>query len=66
MTTALHTLRFLARCDRKVLNKLCFRSTSCRDNNFDGVRIVVLLVSARLVLVPCRRARRTPSKLSLR
>ena len=43
MITVLHTLRLLARCDRKMLNKLCFKSISCRDNNFDGVRIIVLL-----------------------
>ena len=44
MITALHTLRFLARCDRKVLiNKLCSKSISWRDNNFDGVRIIVRL-----------------------
>ena len=42
MITVLHTLRFLARCDRKILNKLCFKLISWRDNNnFDGVRIIV-------------------------
>ena len=49
MITVIHTLRFLARCDRKILNKLCFKSISWRDNNFDGVRIIV--TTARLVLV---------------
>ena len=43
MITVLHTLRFLARCDRKILNKLCFKSISWRDNDFDGVRIIVRL-----------------------
>ena len=43
MITVLHTLRFLARCDRKMLNKLCFKSISWCDNDFDGVRIRVRL-----------------------
>ena len=43
MITVLHTLRFLARCDRKILNKLCFKSISWREGAHHS--------TARLVLV---------------